>query len=127
MDDLLERNSAEKDIGVLVNNRLAMSQQCALVTKKVNGVLGCLKKSATRSMREVILYLLNPGETTFRILVQFWAPQLKKDRNLLRRVQWGATKMIKGLKYLLCEDRLSDLRLFSLGKKKTERGSDSCS
>jgi len=75
-------------------------------------------------LREVILHLLNPGETTFRILVQFWAPQLKKARNLLRRVQWGATKMIKGLKYLLCEDRLSDLGLFSLGKKKTERGSD---
>jgi len=30
-DDLLERSSEEKDLRVLVNNRLAMSQQCALV------------------------------------------------------------------------------------------------
>ena len=29
-DDLLERSSAEKDPGILVANRLAMSQQCAL-------------------------------------------------------------------------------------------------
>jgi len=28
--DLLERSSVEKDLGVLAENRLAMSQQCAL-------------------------------------------------------------------------------------------------
>ena len=33
-DDLLERSSAEKDLG---DNRLAMSQQCALMAKKANG------------------------------------------------------------------------------------------
>ena len=44
-DDLLERSSAEKDLGVLVNNRLAMSQQCALVAKAANGILGCINKN----------------------------------------------------------------------------------
>ena len=38
--DLLERSSAEKDLGVPVDGRLATSQQCALVAKKTNGILG---------------------------------------------------------------------------------------
>jgi len=33
-DDLLEMSFVEKDLGVLVDNMLAMSQQCALVTSK---------------------------------------------------------------------------------------------
>ena len=47
--DLLERSSAEKDRGVLVDNRLAMSQQRALVAKEANGILGCIKKSMASS------------------------------------------------------------------------------
>ena len=38
-DDLLERSTAEKDLDALVDNRLAMSQQCALVAK-ASGILG---------------------------------------------------------------------------------------
>ena len=42
-DDMLERTSVEKDLGFLVDNWFPMSQQCALVVKKANGLLGFIK------------------------------------------------------------------------------------
>lgn len=53
--DLLERNSVGKDQGVLVDNRLTTSQQCALEAKKASDILECIQKSMAGRLWESIL------------------------------------------------------------------------
>ncbi|TRZ26181.1 hypothetical protein HGM15179_000793 [Zosterops borbonicus] len=87
--DLLDSSSAEKKLGVLVDDKLTTSQQCALAARKANDILGCIRMSVASRFREEILplysALLRPH---LECSVQFWAPQYKKGKELLESVQW---------------------------------------
>lgn len=100
----LESSSADKVLGVPVENKLSTSVWCTLAAKVGNSLLGCIEKSITSRSREVLppIYLA--------LVLSFRLSSIRLTLMCCRAVH--ATK----LKHKLYKERLKELAMLSLEK-----------
>jgi len=113
----IESSSEEKDLGVLVDEKLSMTCQCVLAVQKANCIPGCIPNSVASRLREGILSLCS-GETPPRVLHPALEPSAQDRHGPVGVGPEEATKMIREMEHLSCEQRLKELGLFSLEKRR---------
>ena len=110
---------AEKDLGVLVDTRLNTSQQCALATKRANGILGCIRRSVASRSREVILSLYSAlVRPHLECRVPVLGCPVQERHGHSRESPTKHRNDDKRLEHVSYEKRLRELGLFSLEKRR---------
>ncbi|PKU41710.1 rna-directed dna polymerase from mobile element jockey-like [Limosa lapponica baueri] len=99
--DLLESSSEEEDLGVLVDNRVTMSQQCVLVAKKANGILGCIRKSISLPPDVNVL---------MQLLSNSWERRNPSRVKMLLQVEMKRDRLGCGLQHRNSEDKGTSIR-----------------
>ena len=116
---LLE-TTEEKDLGVLIDNKLKFSSHIKSIVAKANRMIGLIKISFESIDKEMFLILY---KSLVRPLLEYcvhaWSPHFETDITLLENVQRRATRMVREFNQLSYEDRLKELGLTKLKDRRT--------
>ena len=111
----LKKSSQEKDLGVIIDDKLNFETHTSTKINKANSVMGVIRRTFNymNNRSFMILYksLVRP---ILEYANQVWSPQLKKHINAIENVQRRATKTVPGLSEKTYEQRLRDLDLPTL-------------
>ena len=111
----LENVDTEKDLGVIISGDLKVKDNVIHHVKKANKMLGLIKRTFTYLDKDSFLMLY---KTYIRPHLEYCQqacyPYLRSDIIMLEKVQQRATKLVRSIHELSYEDRLSELKLYSL-------------
>ena len=105
----------EKDLGVTMNASMKVSEQCRIAASKGNQILGMIRRNITYKEKGLIVPLYKAiVRPHLEYCIQAWRPYLRKDIDMLDKVQRRTTKLITGLRDLSYDDRLKECGLTTL-------------
>ena len=115
----LTTTNEEKDLGVLIDDKLGFDKHIRSIVKKANRMLGLIKIGFSCLDKEIFMnlypVLVRP---LLEYCVQVWSPYKRKYINLLEGVQRRATKLVPELRELQYEERLKKLGLTTLEERR---------
>ena len=118
-DQLLNKSSSEKDLGIVINDRLKSDSRIDIIVKRANKLLGLICRSFEYKSVNITMTLFNSiVRPHLEYGSQFWNPHFVKDIHKLERVQRRATKVIPCCKNLSYEERLKKLNILSLEERR---------
>ena len=112
---ILSKTVKEKYLGVTMNANMKVSEQFRIAASKGNQVLGMIRRNITYKEKSLIVPLYKAiVRPHLEYCIQAWSPYLRKDIDMLEKIQRRATKLIPGLRDLSYEERLKECGLTTL-------------
>jgi hypothetical protein len=111
--------SNQRDLGVIITNDLKWGHQCDEAFKRANRTIGFVSRNFHCRDKEIIMPIYKAMiRPLVEFAVQFWSPHFRKDIDKLERIQRRITKMIPELKNKSYPERLKELNLITLEKRR---------
>ena len=108
---ILSKTLKEKTLGVTMK----VSEQCRIAASKGNQILGMIQRNITYKEKSLIVPLYKAiVRPHLEYCIQAWNLHLRKDIDVLEKIQRRATKLIPGLRDIRYEERLKECGLTTL-------------
>ena len=115
----LESSAAEKDLGVVVTDKLKPANQCSQAAATAQRVLGQICRAFHYRDKLVFIQLYKTYvRPHLEFSVQAWAPWSQADKDLIEKVQRRAVGMVSGLTAGSYEDKLAELGMVTLEERR---------
>jgi hypothetical protein len=111
----LQAVTEEKDLGVIIDDKLTFRSMIDEKTNKANSMWGMIRRNFNVENKEIARLLFSSlVRPHLEYCNSVWNPFYKIDQDKLERVQRRATKQVPGFRELDYEDRLESMKLPSL-------------
>ena len=117
----LATTNVEKDLGIIMTNKLSPSAQCAKAAKTANAVLGQISRAFHFRDKQIFTGLYKQYvRPHLEYALQAWSPWLEKDKDILEAVHKRAVRVVTGLRATDYVGRLQELGWTTLTERREQ-------